>query len=93
MYDIISLVPFDLVFDTDFGIIKFVQFSDYGRNLEPILRGGRTAEPRLALHHLPHGRPVFHRHAGGRRPRRTGRRAARHARRTRTVEFRNTLIP
>ena len=46
-----------------------------------------------ALHHLPHGRPVFHRHAGGRRPRRTGRRAARHARRTRTVEFRNTLIP
>lgn len=37
MYDIISLVPFDLVFDTDFGIIKFVQFSDYGKNLEPIL--------------------------------------------------------
>ena len=62
----------------------------YGRH---DLRGGRTAEPRLALHHLPHGRPVFHRHAGGRRPRRTGRRAARHARRTRTVEFRNTLIP
>lgn len=37
MYDIVSLIPFDLVFDTDFGIIKFVQFSDYGKNLEPLL--------------------------------------------------------
>lgn len=37
MYDIVSLIPFDLVFDTDFGIIKFVQFSEYGKNLEPLL--------------------------------------------------------